>query len=332
MSRLSTLPPPGRLGLVVIGRNEGERLRICLASRPDSAPCVYVDSGSSDDSLAIAAAAGAEIVDLDLSVPFTAARARNAGATRLLEVHPGIQFLFFVDGDCEVIRSWPDKAIEFLDGHADVVAVCGRRRERYPDTSIFNLLCDMEWDTPVGETRAVGGDAVFRAGAFQAVGGYRAELIAGEEPELCVRLRAAGGRIWRLPEEMTLHDAAIKRWGQWWARNVRSGHAYAEGAALHGHGAERHFVSQTARALFWGAALPAAIALAAAFWVPAIFLALVYPIQFLRVAWRLRAAGSPAPWLQSALYLLGRFPEAQGAIKYRFGQFLGRRSSLIEYK
>ena len=36
-----------------------------------------------------------------------------------------------------------------------------------------------------------------RVEAFEAVGGYRAQLIAGEEPELCVRLREIGWKIWR---------------------------------------------------------------------------------------------------------------------------------------
>ena len=47
-------PPvePGAVGLVAIGRNEGERLRACLASARGAAQrLVYVDSGSTDDTV-----------------------------------------------------------------------------------------------------------------------------------------------------------------------------------------------------------------------------------------------------------------------------------------
>jgi len=101
--------------------------------------------------------------------------------------------------------------------------VCGCCRERFPDRSIFNMLCDIEWDTPVGEANACGGDAMMRADAFGQANGYRDDLIAGEEPEICVRLRAVGWKIWRLGEEMTLHDAVMTRFSQWWNRTKLSG-------------------------------------------------------------------------------------------------------------
>ena len=55
------------------------RLRQCLLS-VGSATIVYVDSGSTDGSIACAQSLGVESCpELDLSIPFTAARARNAG-------------------------------------------------------------------------------------------------------------------------------------------------------------------------------------------------------------------------------------------------------------
>ena len=330
---LAVSPAVGeRLGVVVIGRNEGERLRVCLASRPLRSPCVYVDSGSTDDSLSIAAAAGAEIVSLDMAIPFTAARARNAGAARLFERHPDLDYLFFVDGDCEIVSSWPAAAIDFLDRRNDVVAVCGRRRERHPGASVFNRLCDLEWDTPVGQASSVGGDAIFRAAAWRSAGGYREDLIAGEEPELCVRLRDAGGIVWRLDQEMTLHDAAMARWSQWWNRNVRSGHAFAEGASLHGATTHRHFVAETRRALAWGIALPLAIVVLGLLTPWALLLVLIYPIQWLRIGARVARSGAPIPWRYAAFLVAGRFPEAQGVAKFWAGRLVGRRSKLIEYK
>ena len=133
-----------------------------------------------------------------MSMPFTAARARNAGYRRLQEIIPDLSYVQFVDGDCELVDGWIQAAATFLEQRPDVGAVCGRRRERFPDRSIYNWLCDLEWEGPVGEVRACGGDVMIRRSALEAVGGYRDDMIAGEEPELCVRLRAAGWLVWRL--------------------------------------------------------------------------------------------------------------------------------------
>ncbi|MEO9123976.1 MAG: glycosyltransferase, partial [Microcoleus sp.] len=199
-----------QIGLVAIGRNEGVRLEACLQSAIDKvALVVYVDSGSTDGSLELARSLGADTVELDLSTPFTAARARNEGFARLLELAPDIEFVQFVDGDCEVVDGWLDRAQRELTACPDVAAVCGRRRERYPEATIYNQLCDIEWDTPVGETKACGGDSMMRSAAFEQVEGFNPTLIAGEEPELCVRLRQKDWKIIRLDAEMTLHDAQM---------------------------------------------------------------------------------------------------------------------------
>ncbi|MEJ5863057.1 glycosyltransferase family 2 protein [Pseudomonas farsensis] len=321
------------IGVVVIGRNEGARLERCLASLIGSAEqVVYVDSGSSDGSAQRAAALGAEVLALDMAQPFTAARARNEGFARLQMVLPGLRWVQFVDGDCEVVPGWLGSAQAFLLAYPQVAVVCGRRRERFPQASIYNLLCDLEWDTPTGEARACGGDALMRAEAFSAVGGYRAGLIAGEEPELCVRLRAAGWKVWRLGEEMTLHDAAMTRFGQWWRRSLRAGHAYAEGAFLHGAPPERHWLRESRRAWLWGLGIPLLILLACAALGPwALLLALVYPLQVLRLA--RRGARSPRENTLQALFLvLGKFPEMLGQLKFWWQRLRAGQSTLIEYK
>lgn len=321
------------IGVVVIGRNEGARLERCLASLIGSAEqVVYVDSGSSDGSAQRAAALGAEVLALDMAQPFTAARARNEGFARLQKVLPGLRWVQFVDGDCEVVPGWLLSAQAFLLAHPQVAVVCGRRRERFPQASIYNLLCDLEWDTPTGEARACGGDALMRAEAFSAVGGYRAGLIAGEEPELCVRLRAAGWKIWRLGEEMTLHDAAMTRFGQWWRRSLRAGHAYAEGVFLHGAPPERHWLRESRRAWLWGLGIPLLIVLACAALGPwALLLALVYPLQVLRLA-RRGARSLRENTLQALFLVLGKFPEMLGQLKFWWQRLRAGQSTLIEYK
>lgn len=315
---------PDQIDAVVIGRNEGERLVVCLrALRGQMRRVVYVDSGSTDGSVAQARALGAEVVALDMTRPFTAARARNAGLEVLAADPP--EFVQLLDGDCEMVPGWPAAALAAFAEHPRAVVVCGRRRERFPQASVWNALADREWDTPVGPARACGGDALMRYAAVRAVGGYRDDLIAGEEPELCLRLRQAGGEVWRIAAEMVLHDAALTRFGQWWRRTRRAGHAFAEGAALHGAGPERHWVAETRRALFWGAGLPVLVLLAGLIHPAGWLLALVYPAQVVRLA---RRGGGT--W---AVYsVLGKFAEAQGALGYWADRLRGRRRGLIEYK
>src|SRR4051794_39315065 len=217
------------VGAVVIGRNEGARLDVCLRSvGRELKTFVYVDSGSIDGSVELARNLGADVVELSKDRPFTAARGRNAGVVQLRKIRPEAEFVQFIDGDCELQPGWIDTAVAVLSSNADVALVCGRRRERHPEVSAYNRLCDMEWDTPAGPTKACGGDSLARIEAFVAVEGFSEDLIAGEEPDLCFRLRKVGWSILRLDAEITLHDASMTRATQWWQSSVRSGYATAE--------------------------------------------------------------------------------------------------------
>ena len=325
--------PAACLGVVVIGRNEGERLRQCLTSvlGPGRA-VVYVDSGSTDDSVVLAESLGAVVRRLDMRRPFTAARARNEGVQCLGATEPTLDVVQFVDGDCEVVAGWLDAAADYLRQHPDAAVVCGRRRERHPERSVYNLLCDLEWNTPIGLAKACGGDAAMRLAAFRQVGGYRDELIAGEEPELCVRLRAKGWQVWRLDLEMTRHDASILRFRQWWRRSLRTGYAYANGAHLHGAPPERHWVRELRSGLLWGFGLPVAIVLASIVASPFFLIGLLaYPAQVLRLFMR-SADGGRARLAHAAFVVIAKFAEAAGAIRFALHRASGATARLIEYK
>ena len=318
------------IGVVVIGRNEGDRLRRCLTSVVGVAgTVVYVDSGSTDSSVAMARSMGVEVVELDMTVPFTAARARNEGFARLGK---GTEYVQFVDGDCEVVDGWLAAASAFLDAHMEIAVVSGRRRERFPERSIYNLLCDMEWDAQVGVSKACGGDAMMRTDSFAAAGGYRADLIAGEEPELCVRLRASGWKIWRVGNEMTLHDAAITHFGQWWKRTMRGGFAFAEGAYIHGASPERHRVRESLRTWLWAGLIPIiSIAVTGTAGSPGLLILLAYPLQVVRLAC-MRDFHQGRSWLLAFFMTLGKFPEMQGQLEFFVRKFISGKSTLIEYK
>lgn len=311
----------GEIGYVVIGRNEGARLRRCLASLSGmTGLIVYVDSGSTDSSLEIARAAGVEILNLSPDRPFTAARARNEGFDALVKNSPGVDYVMFIDGDCEIAVDWPSKAADFLADRPNVAVVAGRVRERCPKASLYNTLCDIEWDASSGETLACGGIAMMRISSVSQVGGFNATLTGGEEPELCVRLRERGWTIWRLDADMATHDAAITTFGQWFGRMQRGGRAFAEVAFMHRNSPEQIWVRETVRALVWAAPLPLAIAGALVIHPAAMGLLAVYPAQIVRLA-TVGRAGLPLKarshaWVYGTFMTLAKFAEAAGIIGF----------------
>lgn len=327
----------GRVGLVAIGRNEGERMRKCLTSAlaQDISQIVYVDSGSTDDSVAMARSLGVEVIELDQSVPFTAARSRNAGFERLMQLDPELEFVQFVDSDCELVAGWVERARQELLLRPDAAIVCGRRRERYPEQSLYNRLCDIEWDIPLGEIKGCGGDSLMRVAAFKQVGGFNPTLIAGEEPELCVRIRRLGWKIYRVDAEMTLHDAQMLHFSQWWKRVLRSGHAYAEGAHLHGRSPERHWVKESRSLWLWGLAIPSCALLLIGIthgW--SLLLLAAYPLTSYRIYRYIKQRGYKDR--DAAIYavfcVMGKFPGVLGQLKFHWNRWLGQTNQLIEYK
>ncbi|NES87381.1 MAG: glycosyltransferase family 2 protein, partial [Moorea sp. SIO2B7] len=223
-----------------------------------------------------------------------------------------------------------------LNTNSDVAVVCGRLRERFPEKSIYNRLCDLEWDTPVGEVKACGGIAMMRVAGFQEVGGFNSTLIAGEEPELCLRLRQKGWKILRIDAEMALHDAEMTRFRQWWKRSLRGGHAYAEGAWLHGKSPERHYVKQSRSIWFWGLILP--LLTIGMVWITrgwSLLLFAGYPLLIYKIYNPLQqqeGITSKDAFLYALFCVLGKFAQVQGQIQFHLGRFLGKRSKLIEYK
>ncbi|HXB63159.1 MAG TPA: glycosyltransferase [Acidobacteriaceae bacterium] len=336
-------PDPGQnasgqnVALVAIGRNEGDRLKRCLRSVMGSAgTVVYVDSGSTDGSVAYAASAGCHVVELDPSRPFSAAYARNEGVACILKQAPGVPFIQFVDGDCEMAEGWLAQAVAALEQRPDVGAVSGHVRELYPEATVYNKLCDLEWRKEPGEIDATGGIFMVRTEAFMAVGGFRPEVIAAEDNEFCIRVRATGKKILHLDAEMVRHDAAMTHFSQWWRRAKRTGHAYGQVAALHGKGGEQYFVSDRRRVWVWGLALPLAAILLARVTHGASLLALLaaYALQFVRIYQYGRGRGWPArdARVYAFFTVLFKFPALLGLLAYHWRQWRGDDFTIIEHK
>jgi len=333
------------VGVVVIGRNEGERLCRCLASVTNRGiPVVYVDSASTDGSSGVAHAAGATVVALDPAGALSAARARNEGVERLIQLVPEVRFVQFLDGDCELVPGWLEHATHELEGRPQTAVVCGNRRERFPHASIYNRVTDTEWDRPVGEATSCGGDAMIRVAPLRAVGGFNPSVTAGEEPELCQRLRAQGHTVVRLDADMSIHDAGLLRFPQWWARAVRSGYGALDVATRFG---ERGlFVRQVRSARLWAVGWPLAVILSLGFGsriassgvvaAVAALIVLLLPLQMLCVAFGTWRHARVRNWRTALSYgvltLIGKWAQVVGQVHFLRDQTAGRQARLIEYK
>ena len=326
----------GSIAIVAIGRNEGERLKRSLRAAAASARIVvYVDSGSTDGRANFARSVGCHVLELNPDLPYSAARARNEGFAFATKADPDLAFVQFVDGDCALVEGWLELGTASLIEKPNVAVVCGHVREIHPEASVYNRLFDLEWRQRPGEIGACGGIFMVRPAVFSAVGGFRPDVIAAEDNEFCVRVRRAGHKILLLDEPMVWHDAAMKRFSQWWRRARRTGHAYAQVAAMHGRGDERYFVRECRRIWIWGFAIPATALLLAPFTRGiSLFLFFLYGPQF---GWILRNARKRGwPLGDAAIYafftVLTKFPALEGMLAYYWRRWRGKTLTIMEHK
>lgn len=329
----------GDVGVVVIGRNEGERLRRCLtAPGIEGLTTVYVDSGSTDGSVELATSLGVHAIALDTSRPFTAARGRNAGITYLAENYPDLSFVQLLDGDTEIDRHFIAAAV--LEVHSDEIigAVSGRLREKFAAGSKYNRLCDMEWNHQPGESETFSGNVLLRVATWRDAGGYDETLIAGEDPELSLRVRRKGWRIRTIDAEMGLHDADMHTFAQWWTRTTRTGHAFAEGADM--HRAAGHYRKEVRSISVWAGVIPTFIATSGMLgfknrfaWL-GLGAAAIYPLQWWRVRGHRLAVDDSVEdaQLYATHVMIGKFAELRGVLQYRLNKLLGTRQDLVEYR
>jgi glycosyltransferase involved in cell wall biosynthesis len=324
------------ISIVIIGRNEGDRLASCLQSVDSiraEAELIYVDSASADRSSQVASDFGAQVIVLHGGIQ-TAARARNAGWQRALA-----PYVLFLDGDTILNQGFPAAALKVLESEPSIAAVWGHRRELYPEHSLYNRVLDLDWIYPAGTTDYCGGDVVMRRSAIAEIEGYDPSLIAGEEPELCRRLRARGYRIMHIDFPMTRHDLNMMRFSQYWRRAERAGHAYAEISDRFRGSADPMWLQESNRNLlsgvFWIGWLPVALMLGAlkSLWIIP-WLSLL-PLLSARSAWKARykASGKTMLLLLYGLHShLQQIPILIGQLKYFLGRHAGEQRKQIEYK
>lgn len=323
---------------VVIGRNEGELLEPSLKSVQNAQlQVVYVDSGSSDGSVENARRLGVPTVELHPSRPFSAARGRNEGLAEAVRRWPDAKYVMFLDGDCVLDPNFPSLAATTLQQQSDCAIVTGHLTERNPDASIYNRLCSIEWRSAVGPIKnmnGLGGIMMASVLALREVNGFNEQAIAGEEPDLGVRLGLAGYSIIKIDHPMATHDAQIDRFGQWWKRSVRGGHAIAHRYARHGRTAFQDGKRELRSVVFWGFVLPLLILLL--LW-PTRGLSLIllcgYALLGFRVYRHYTRSGLPNAdaRLMARFILCGKFAEFVGVVRYYLNRLRGR-FQIIEYR
>lgn len=318
------------VGFVVVSRNGGKRLAESLRSvLAFGRPVVYSDSGSSDGSPAVARELGADVIVLDESAPHTAARGRNAGFTRLTEMHAEVRFVQFVDGDTTIERDWPGHAAAAMRRDSALVVTCGHLRELDRDRGVFATLFDMEWQGPVGEIKSSGGIAMIRADAFRNAGGFDSTRAAGEEAELCARLRQAGGKVVRLDRTMGVHRSDVSGFREWWRRAVRVGYAFARAAEDRDVPESAGFRRKVKSSVFWACLFPAGVIAAAAGvsillseWLAFVLAVAVLTTGYGAILAKMyvgsRAIGRSKrdSWIYSVFMLIAKWPHLQGHVRY----------------
>ena len=247
-----------KLGIIVIGRNEGESLRRSLASVPkdDRIIPLYVDSGSTDGSVELASSLGVEVHELDPVRPFSPARARGEGVDILLGLHPDLEFIQFVDGDCELYKNWITTAVKHFEKKTEVAIVCGHLSEKEPERSVYNWLSSLQWKRPAGDIESCGGIFMMRSGVYRSVGGFNRQLMTREEKDLCDRVHSLGYRIQRIPEAMAIHDSGLLSFRQWWQRAVWGGYGDALQISNRKGRLSREHLHRVRRYLTWPVVVP----------------------------------------------------------------------------
>lgn len=324
---------------MVIGRNEAKRLSVCLKSFQGlNCPVIYVDSGSTDSSVTIANSMPHMVWQLDTMQPFSAARARNEGLNQLISTYPQLQYIQFIDGDCEVSAQWVKSGQEALQQDEKIAIVFGHLHEAYPDKSVYNQLCALEWQSAAGDLTnfgAIGGIFMMRVDVFKFLNGFNAKVIAGEDSELGIRVGLAGYKITKLDASMATHDANILSFNQWWTRAVRAGHAVGQRAFLNGDSKMQDCVKERKSTFFWGIILPL---LALLLLIPTKgFSLLILLCAFTYLGTRIyqyrRKIGNAheLAFLYTKFTVLGKLANGFGLIKFYINKFK-KNYQIIEYK
>jgi acetyltransferase-like isoleucine patch superfamily enzyme len=178
-----------------------------------------------------------------------------------------------------------------------------------------------------------------RRDALAQVDGFDPNLKAGEEPEMCSRLRATGWVIEHIDEPMTGHDLAIRTWKAYWLRAKRSGMAYAEIAHKMQKKGDLMWQNEAKRDLVHGSIYLASPLILAALYALSPLIPLIAAVLFftllirtaLRSAWK--APTNHMLCMQYAVHVhLQKIPSLFGQLAWRLNHRRGGATQWVDYK
>jgi glycosyltransferase involved in cell wall biosynthesis len=221
---MTAATPRRTVDVVIIARNEATRIAACIesvlsatASRFQDSRVVVVDSNSEDGTAAIAAR-------YPVKVYRYRARRMTAAAGRWIGFQQtNARYVLFLDGDCELVPSWLELAVDTMDETPTAGVICGARQNAYlrPDgIELHDAGTDL------------GGTALYRSEALISTKGFNPFIIGGEEQELAARIEAHGFQLLATEALMSVHHTAPKESvpGIW--RRYRSGMQSGPGQVL----------------------------------------------------------------------------------------------------
>jgi glycosyltransferase involved in cell wall biosynthesis len=213
------------ISCIVIGINSARTIVSCIKSikksdYPKLIEIIYVDGGSSDNSVELAKKLGVKVIQLKQEHP-TPGRGRNVGWKNASN-----ELIQFLDGDTTLDQKWLKKAIKHIDNKT--VAVCGYGKEKDPNKNWYHLVADLEWSNETGNIKYFGGNVLIKKSILEETSGYNDNLIAGEDPEFSFRIREKGYNIKRLDSLMYYHDINMNNLKEYFKRCFRKGYGYAE--------------------------------------------------------------------------------------------------------
>jgi glycosyltransferase involved in cell wall biosynthesis len=195
------------VSVVIKALNEEKRIETAVKSAlmavgEVGGEVILADSCSSDRTVELAAQHPITIVQL----AHPSERCCGAGPQMGYQ-HANGEFVYILDGDMKMLPGFLGAAVAFMRAHPDVVGVAGLVVEM--NTQSLEYIARMERASghmQPGEVDRLdmGGlyrrEAVVRAGYFS-----DRNLHSYEEFDLAVRLRAQGGRLWRLDQASVQH-------------------------------------------------------------------------------------------------------------------------------
>jgi glycosyltransferase involved in cell wall biosynthesis len=197
-----------KISVVIIGRNEEQHIERSIRSvikgteQIKNREIVYVDSASEDNTIQIAEQFPVKIVQLKPEWPLSPSAGRYIGY-----LNTSGDFIFFVDGDTVIYKSWLNTGIEFLEKNKNAAGIAGMVHELFVDRD-DNILGFMKnryhQKNHISEVKLFGGISLFRRSVLDLVGPFNPFIVADEERELGLRIRKAGYKLVRISHPMAI--------------------------------------------------------------------------------------------------------------------------------